>query len=188
MTNVKPTEQLIKEHDSILIMLKIIEKVCIALESNKFVAHDHLNQIIFFIKMFADKYHHGKEEDLLFPAMIEVGFSKESGPIGVMLYEHEMGRDLVKKLDVEVARWKKGNQNAISDITKHARNYIQLLDQHIDKENNILFPMANKSIPIDKQEELSVEFEKANQNIIEADKIEELQNILIDLKKIYLDE
>lgn len=60
-------EQLKEEHQAILLMLKVMEAVCKKLEAGEDVSKDDLNDIVKFIKEFADKSHHLKEEDLLFP-------------------------------------------------------------------------------------------------------------------------
>ena len=73
-------------------MLKILDKVCARLESKEKVDPEHLEPIVEFFRVFADKCHHGKEEDLLFPEMEKAGVPKEMGPIGVMLAEHQQGR------------------------------------------------------------------------------------------------
>jgi hypothetical protein len=64
-----PTDQLKEEHEGILLMLRILEKVSAKLKSGEKVDPDHLERIVEFFRVFADKCHHGKEEDLLFPEM-----------------------------------------------------------------------------------------------------------------------
>jgi hemerythrin-like domain-containing protein len=182
----KPTRQLIKEHDSIKEMLKVIEKVSQKLEAGEEVNPDHLDSIINFIRIFADKCHHGKEEDLLFSAMEEVGISKESGPIGVMLSEHELGRKYVKGMDDGVVSYKKGEIKAALQIAENARKYATLLTQHIYKEDNILYPMADMHLSEEKQQELIKEFEKVEQEKIGIGKHQELLNTLNYLSDIYL--
>jgi hemerythrin-like domain-containing protein len=159
--------------------------VCNLLESGKHIPYEHLDQIVEFIRLFADKTHHGKEEDLLFPAMEAAGFPRDAGPIGVMLMEHEQGRDFVSRLDKAVTQYKNGERAAVDTLVRNARNYVHLLTQHIDKENNILFPMADSSIPIVKQETLLDEFKSVNQRIISTDKLEELLDNLNTLEELY---
>jgi hemerythrin-like domain-containing protein len=72
-----PTEQLKEEHEGIQLMLRILDKVCQRLASGVRVDTGHLEKILEFIKVFADKCHHGKEEDLLFPEMGKAGIPKE---------------------------------------------------------------------------------------------------------------
>ena len=88
----KPTEELKIEHQAIKRMLKVMAGACGRLDRGAAVDAGHLESIVDFIQIFADQCHHGKEEDLLFPAMDEAGFSGEQGPIAVMLAEHAQGR------------------------------------------------------------------------------------------------
>ena len=183
----KPTEQLRKEHKAIKLMLDILEKVCERLESGQKVNPEHLDRILEFIKVFADKCHHGKEEDLLFPAMEEAGTPRERGPIGVMLTEHNMGRDYVNGMSEAVAKFKAGDEKALSEIVEYARNYITLLTQHIEKEDNILFPMADMHLSEEKQEELLEKFEIVEQEKIGVGKHDEFHKLLNRLKTVYLE-
>ncbi len=72
----RPTEELKREHEAIKLMLRILEKVSEKLESGEDVNTDHLDKILEFIQVFADKCHHGKEEDFLFKEMALLHKSK----------------------------------------------------------------------------------------------------------------
>lgn len=180
-----PTEELKKEHVAIRTMLGILERVCAKLESGEHVNPVHLEQIVDFIKIFADKCHHGKEEDLLFPAMESAGFPRQGGPTGVMLKEHDEGRGYVRELTEAVAQYKEGNLAASARILLSARSYIALLDQHIEKENEVLFPMADTHLSEEKQRELSAGFERIETERVGAGKHEEFHQLLHNLKGIY---
>ncbi|MGQ9627286.1 MAG: hemerythrin domain-containing protein [Anaerolineae bacterium] len=179
----RPTEKLKEEHKAIKLILKILEKACVRLESGEEVNPEHLEQILEFIKLFADKCHHGKEEDLLFLAMEEAGFPREGGPIAVMLMEHDLGRNYVKGMSEDVAQYKAGELEISSKIVENARNYIALLTQHIEKEDNILYPMADMHLSEEKQRELIEEFEKLEHERIGIGKHEELHKLLHHLEK-----
>jgi len=181
-----PTELLKQEHRSIEEMLKVMEAVCKKLESGEQVSTDDLDNIVEFIKVFADKSHHGKEEDLLFTAMIDAGIPKEGGPIAVMLTEHDMGRNFVKGLSQAIEDYGKGNTESSAQIIENARNYASLLSNHIFKEDNILYPMADTHLSDEKQNELLKEFDVVQNEKIGADKHTELLNILNELKEKYL--
>ena len=120
-------EQLKEEHQAILLMLEVMEAVCKKLEAMEDVSIDDLNDMVKFIKEFADKSHHLKEEDLLFPAMEEAGIPREGGPIGVMLSEHTTGREYVKGLSLGIEEYARGDTNAANQIIENARNYSSLL-------------------------------------------------------------
>lgn len=182
----KPTEQLKEEHEAIKVMLEIIEKVSQKLEAGEAVDPGHLESMIDFIRTFADKCHHGKEEDLLFPAMEEAGIPKEGGPIGMMLSEHELGRQYVRGAGGAVAGYRQGDKKAGLQFAENARNYAALLDEHIDKENNILYMMADMHLSPEKQAELVKEFERVEEERIGPGKHEELHQLLHNLRDVYL--
>ena len=96
--------------------------------------------IIYFLKIFADKCHHGKEENYLFKELVNKGIPNEGGPVGVMLQEHAQGRDYIAQMSKSV-----DDQN-ISGFNNAAVQYRDLLRRHIDKENNVLFMMADNVI------------------------------------------
>jgi len=176
----KPTSVLKEEHEDIRKMLKILGKVCDNLKNGKEVRKENLNSIVEFIRFFADKCHHGKEENKLFPVMEEYGVPRDGGPIGVMLYEHEIGRGYVKNMAsaLEKEDWK--------SFVENATNYILLLDPHIDKENNILYMIADMHIPEEKQKELLEDFEKFEKEEIGEEKHKEFKKILNNLESIYI--
>jgi len=182
----KPTENLKNEHQAIKLMLTILEEVGKKIESGKEIDPEHLEKILDFIRVFADKCHHGKEEDLLFPAMEEAGIPREGGPIGVMLMEHTMGRDFVKAMGEAARKYEKGDRKASSQFVENARKYTSLLSQHIDKEDNILYPMAERRLSEEKQGELLRDFDRIEREIIGPGKHEEFHRLLELLKKIYL--
>ena len=91
----KATQDLRKEHDAILHVLKIMGEMTSmnAKEDNNKVKH--YNELVYFLKIFADKCHHGKEENYLFEVLIKNGVPNEGGPIGVLLQEHNQGREYI---------------------------------------------------------------------------------------------
>ena len=182
----KPTDILIKEHDAILKMLNILEEVCLRLDNGERVEETDLENIVEFFKVFADKCHHGKEEDILFPALEEYGIPNEGGPIGVMLSDHVVGRDNVKGMSDAIVDYKEGKDSAPIEFVRYGRNYIELLTAHIEKENNILFVMADMHIPDERQQSLLVDFEKAEEEKIGAGVHEKFHKLLEELSVVYL--
>jgi hemerythrin-like domain-containing protein len=183
----KPIEDLKKEHDAVKTTLKILDHICSEAEKTGDIPNpDHLVQLIEFFRTFVDKCHHGKEEALLFPALEEVGVSREGGPIGVMLKEHQQGRDLVAKMDAALSKYSGGNRELVPDLIQYARAYIALLNQHIDKENNVLFSMADKHLSSEKQAELWEGFETIETEKIGVGKHDEFHKMIESLEKIYL--
>jgi len=182
----KPTEILKEEHQLILTMLRVIDVVCTRLESGEKVKLEDCADMIDFIRNFADRCHHAKEEKLLFPAMEKAGIGRENGPIGVMLAEHTAGRNFVKGMDEALAEMKSGDSVATSKFFQDATSYINLLDGHIMKENNVLFVMADERLTANQQEELSLGFDRVEREEVGAGVHEKYHEMLHRLRDIYL--
>ena len=112
-----------------------------------------------FIRHFADQCHHCKEEKVLFPALEQHGIPNEGGPIGMMLIEHEEGRSYVRAMFDALERVEAGDQSAQAPLFENAKRYLRLLREHIQKEDDILFRMADEVIPEDEQKQLLKSFE-----------------------------
>jgi hemerythrin-like domain-containing protein len=154
-----PTEVLVEEHALILQALDALEQKISKLESGAPADRAYFEKAVEFLRTFADKCHHGKEEHLLFKTMVDRGFPLQGGPIAVMLSEHDVGRSLIRGLAEGAA--KLGQDPAASrQVIENGRGYIRLLRAHIDKENTILFPMADSVLGPQDQEDLGKEFER----------------------------
>jgi len=156
----KATLDLRNEHEAILFALSIMEEMTKeALPISK-LSLQYRYELIDFLKIFADKCHHGKEENILFKAMEEQGIQNEGGPIGVMLSEHVQGRGHIAGMK---AALDEGNLNGFN---ASALEYINLLRVHINKENMILFKFADQVLDEDKQEELYAAFSEHEEEIV----------------------
>ncbi len=139
---IDPIEQLMDEHRVIERAADILERILDNAKKSGELDINDLSSLIDFIKTFADKCHHGKEEGVLFPSMVEKGVPKEGGPIGVMLEEHDIGRDAVKRMSEAVKMIRNNEEGALNLLDKAVMDYTYLIRNHIQKEDSILFPMA----------------------------------------------
>ena len=179
----KPSEQLKAEHEAILVMLAILEKICGKLERLEKIPETHIPNILEFFQVFVDKCHHAKEEEFLFPAYQSVGVPNEGGPIAVMLAEHQEGRQAIAGMKAGLESLKKeGSKNFIS----HARQYITLLSSHIQKENKILFPMGDSALPVDRQKKILQDFDQLEETRIGQGKHEAFHQMIETLEAAYL--
>ncbi|MFA6028373.1 MAG: hemerythrin domain-containing protein [Elusimicrobiota bacterium] len=153
-------KELMDDHQVILRMLGALGGMAARIAEGGVVPADDLAAAVDFVRNFADAAHHGKEEDLLFPAMEEAGIPRDTGPIGVMLMEHESGRAYVRALRDAVERLKDGEKGAAKDAAENAANYAELLRSHIDKEDNILYPMALENLSASRFKTLEKEFSR----------------------------
>ena len=141
------TEILTQEHRVIERVLNSLQVAVQALQSDVPVRPGFFMDAADFIRGFADGCHHHKEEGVLFKAMASNGVAVEGGPVGVMLHEHELGRQYTRLMRTAAEQWAGGNEFARQTVIENALAYEALLRQHILKEDNILFPMADRMIP-----------------------------------------
>lgn len=153
-------ELLMNEH-------RLIEKALASLETFATRVHEGaeadpatIAKFARFLRGFADKWHHGKEEDLLFVKMGDYGFSSEAGPIAVMLSEHVQGRAYTSELAGlgEATAALQGDERQA--FLQNAVGYINLLRAHIQKEDNILYPMALRMVPPEELDALLPAYER----------------------------
>ncbi len=158
----KPTQELMNEHRVIEKMLVVLAKGCERLDKGNEVDQQMFKDAVDFFRTFADKCHHTKEEKLLFEKMMERGVSGEVGPIAVMMREHQDGRAHVKKL---AGLTEDGLENR-KGIIRTGRAYVDLLSKHIQKEDNVLYPLANQVLETEDQEELEKGFEAVEKEVM----------------------
>ena len=159
-------DELKQEHRVIERMLAILEAAAVRVDSGQDLPTEFFPKAVDFIRKFADSCHHGKEEDNLFPSMEKRGVPKETGPIAVMLAEHEQGRAFVKGMDEAGQRFITGDKKALKVASDNARGYAKLLRQHIDKEDNILFRMAEQVLTDADHQGLLSKFEEVERERI----------------------
>lgn len=129
-----PTDVLRDEHVLILRALDLLALAGRRYEHGEGPPEDWWRELIGWLRGFADRNHHAKEERSLFPAMARAGVPDgPGGPIGIMLEEHAEGRALIGALAASGA----------APRAASARRYVDLLRAHIDKENGVLFPLAD---------------------------------------------
>lgn len=178
--SVSVIDTLMSEHRRIEKMLFCLTKYVNDLTAQKSVDQSDLKKFSDFLRNYSDRMHHFKEEDLLFKAMIENGFPDDDGPIAVMLSDHKEGRGYVKVLASCTAgpdlNWSK---NDIQKIAHAAHSFAGLLAQHIQKEDQILYPMALQILPGDAQMTLSENFDAfRSEHSADLQKFEKISNEL----------
>lgn len=156
----KATEILSSEHRVIERVIASLETAAEKLETGQNVRPGFFIEAYDFIKGFADGCHHKKEEGVLFKMMGEHGLPEQGGPVGVMLMEHEQGRIFTRGMREAAQKLDAGDVTARTAVIQNAYGYATLLRQHIRKEDNVLFPMANKVIPAAEYEQVFEGFEQ----------------------------
>ena len=137
------TKCLREEHQVILKVLGFFSQALTQAEAKEEVSAEVFAPFIQFFEGFADHCHHCKEESRLFPALEDVGMPSDAGPIAVMLYEHEQGRALVRHMASKLEVADQGEDAAKQEVLNAGRNFVSLLSGHIEKEDHVLFNMAD---------------------------------------------
>ena len=107
-----------------------------------------------FIRNYADRFHHAKEEDVLFEALVKNGMPRENSPIAAMLMEHDQGRSFVKAMETAAREALDGQTGREQTIADNALAYAALLREHIAKEDDILYPLAERVMPETMRDEI----------------------------------
>ncbi len=159
----KPTEILKEEHENVLQKLDSLEEVISHLDKKETIS-DKLKELASFFK--TDFWiHFAKEEEALFPE-IEKFIPRDGGPTGMMLIEHEDLRNTNTEIQQAIGVYLRNSDDLETKgmIQRYGTHFISLLRDHIDKENNILFMMADMHLDqrqMDKVIKLFDELERA---------------------------
>lgn len=138
---------MVEEHENIRRMLKVARNLSYKILTNGEYDIDDLPKVIDFVRNYADKHHHGKEEDILFETMSrELEKLAKSGAITGMYIEHDNGRLYMANLEKAVEELRAGNDQARLDVIANLICYADLLDRHIEKENTAMYRFAENQL------------------------------------------
>lgn len=148
------TEILMEEHRLIERVLECLEQGARRLDAGEAVDPQFFIDAAEFVSGFADACHHGKEEDILFAEFQRATGMGDGGPVAVMLQEHDLGRRYTAEFRAAARRLREGDKGAASDIVDNVFGYVELLQQHILKEDEILYPMAEQLLGAENQRQI----------------------------------
>ncbi|MCF8371688.1 MAG: hemerythrin domain-containing protein [Bacteroidales bacterium] len=162
------TNVLSNEHQTILRAIDAVIIACEKSEKSNELDKPYFEHVIYFIKNYADKFHHAKEEDILFRTMLEGQGGMHCNPIPVMLSEHDEGRRYVAGMEEGLS------QNDKARILENVRGYCYLLQNHIYKEDNILYPMAESALDDTQKEEILKQYKEVEAKSFTVDELKEM--------------
>jgi len=154
------TETLKHEHRIIQLVLGGARREAERIQSAARMHGENVRKILDFFANFVDRCHHVKEEKHLFTTLEKRGMSAKSGPVAVMLQEHEDGRRIVAAIHKALPKAAAGNKSALAAVSENLLSYVELLRGHIDKEDNVLYRLADGVLTPEDQKALSEAFEK----------------------------
>ena len=141
------TSLMVNEHKLIIRMIKQMENRIAVVEAGGAPDLEFFADAVDFIRNYADRFHHAKEEDVLFRELEKNGMPRENSPIGAMLYTHAEGRGFVAAMADAISRAKKGDASAAAAIAGNGRSYAALLRNHIQIEDTVLYPLSERVLP-----------------------------------------
>lgn len=177
-------EIMMEEHKNIKTMLKIIRKISFEIIKGKAVDYEEFNIIIDFVRNYADKHHHQKEEDYLFNKMVEeLGSMGEKLVKNGMLVEHDLGRLYMRNLKEALKELQEGKEEAILNVIANAISYSNHLAEHIRKEDEVIYKFAKRELKEETIEEINKECEAFENNT--EDVRNKYKEVLASLAKKY---
>lgn len=136
------TQVMMDEHQLILRMITLVEQHTVKVREGGFSDWNFFLDAVDFIRNYADRYHHAKEEDVLFVELVKNGMPSTNSPIEAMHMEHDQGRAFVKNIESAALKLNAGVMGWEKTLAENAEGYAELLRGHIDKEDRILYPLS----------------------------------------------
>ncbi|MCI0665076.1 MAG: hemerythrin domain-containing protein [Acidobacteria bacterium] len=139
----RPTHLLRHEHRVIHQAMHALEGMCLRMRAGGSVPDKELTNMLDFIRIFADGFHHGKEERHLFPVLEKIGIKNEDGPLAFLRGEHKKERNLLSELTRAVGEYRR-DPAAREKFVSVALQFKDRLIGHMQKEDAILFRLAEE--------------------------------------------
>lgn len=179
---------LVHEHDNILLFIDVIHHACYRIIADKVLQVADFKDMITFARTYADHHHHNKEEQILFKEMLE-----QLGPVSIhliqhgMLVEHDLGRFHIGELEKAVLDYEvQPTPSNTLAIIVHAGGWANLLQRHIEKENNVVYPFALRSFPPDALKQIDQAMARYEEQATKENVQENALHILHRLLSIYV--
>ena len=170
------------EHRLIEKMIAVIEKSIPQIQETKRIDPAFIDAVIDFIRVYADRLHHGKEEDILFRDCENRSLSDEDRRLMQELRdEHTTSRNNLAALDKAKQRYVEGhNHLVISEIVVRMQNLVHLYPAHIEKEDKVFFPHSEQYFTEEEQQAMLREFQDFDRTMIH----EKYRSVVEDLEKL----
>ncbi|HDK7173954.1 hemerythrin domain-containing protein [Clostridium sporogenes] len=177
-------ELMVNEHKNIKRMLAVIRKYCFKVLKNQQLDYNDFYRIIDFVRNYADKHHHGKEEDYLFNRMIdEIKGPTEKLVKHGMLVEHDLGRLYMQNLEKALKALENGEEEAKIDIIANAVSYTDLLYRHIEKEDDVVYKFAERNLSKESLKKLDEDCKRIEREAKEKGIQDKYINLIYELEE-----
>lgn len=138
--DMKPIGLLMIEHRLIERMISILKEASEEAEEAQKIDPWLVRSGINFIRFYADRTHHGKEEDILFRDLEDKDTDKKHSEImSELIEEHKWGREKVGQLEDALEKYRSGNKDAFGKIIEIIKALTDFYPKHIEKEDKHFF-------------------------------------------------
>jgi len=155
------------EHRLIERMLSIIKDILSKIELKQKIEPVFVDIAVDFIQMYADRTHHGKEEDILFRELKKKSMSDEDRQVmAELIREHEFGRQTTKALIDSNTRYRNGDKTALAEIFEKLHTLVEFYPKHIEKEDKVFFLSSRAYFTDEEDQDILAEFLEFDQRMI----------------------
>jgi hemerythrin-like domain-containing protein len=163
----QPRGPLMTEHRLIERMIGLIDKEVKKIERNNDVNHSFIDAAVDFIRIYADRTHHGKEEEILFRDLSNKDLSEADKRImNELIQEHMVGRTTLAALIKATDEYKNGDKSALKLILQSLNKFVEFYPPHIEKEDRVFFPSSMAYLSDTEQQSMIAEFWEFDRKII----------------------
>jgi hemerythrin-like domain-containing protein len=182
----KATEDLMYEHKAIKVILNVMSNISESIKDKKVFYTNDVEKIVDFLSVYVDKCHRNKEESVFYPALLMTKYPTEEMPVGLLINEHSIGKGYLDEILCCVENCKIGSTFSGERIADCMANYVQLIQNHIRKEETDYFPLANKALSGEAQKEISKQFKQINDEFVGLDIHSRYDELLKSMENKYL--
>lgn len=184
MAKMKSVEILKSEHG---LILQAIENLSLAqkkIETGKQPPKEFFEKAVVFVRNFTDKFHHFKEEYLMFGLLAQKKDGRFDGPIGALRYQHDRARTFINEIENALDGYANGDEIEISRLLENLAAYIALLRRHIYEEDHIFFQMAEEEISDNEEKTLLMQFEQEEERAETKDVFENSRKLVQEMNTL----
>jgi hemerythrin-like domain-containing protein len=155
------------EHRLIERMIAVVESMLKDIEAQQRLDPLLVDTAVDFFQMYADRTHHGKEEDILFRNLKKKPLSDEDARMmNELIEEHVFGRRTTGALVKANKRYRQGEEGALADIAEKLRVLVEFYPRHIEKEDKVFFPASKNYVTDEEEQSLLTEFWEFDRQLI----------------------
>ncbi len=178
------TQTIVDEHVLILKGLELSKIARDKIERNQHPPKSFFKKAVSFFRNYADKYHHYKEEFLMFGFLAQEKEGQLDLEIGSLRHQHESGRRFLTRLEKSINGYAMKNEIAITSLLENMASFISILSRHIYREDNLFFPMVEQELSTDQKTTLLEQFKLEEEALEKRNPLANNFKLLEDMKKL----